>query len=268
MSRNINIDLRSLANWLKANKIALNIKKTEFVLFKRPTVKISDYPCIKMDGKKIYPSKQIKYLGVFIDEHLSWNYHINQLSMKLSRANGMLAKIRHFVNPELLKTIYHAILSSHMRYGCIVWGQKGSSLCTNICNLQNTALRIMFFAKLFDRTKPLFNLAGILQFSDMVILENIIFSHSFLSYYLPSSFREFFTLTKEAHNYETKRTKNVFFYVERVNTTKFGLNSIKYLCVKSWNLLLLRYPAIDFLNIKKLALVKLVKHEFINFYKD
>ena len=266
LSRQVNCDLRSLTNWLKANKIALNIKKTEFILFKKPSAVINDFPFVKMDGKKISPSRQIKYLGIYIDENLSWKYHITQLSNKLCRANGMLSKIRHFVTPSLLKTIYHAIFSSHMRYGCIVWGQIGSPLRSRICNLQNKALRIMCFAKLFDKTKPLFVKLNLLQFSDVVLLENILLSHAFVTKSLPVSFNDFFSLTNIVHRYETRRTANVFFKVKMVNTTRFGLNSIKSLCVKSWNSLLLAHPMVNFQNIKKFSLITLVQKYLICSY--
>ena len=212
-----------------------------------------------MDGKKLPPSKQIKYLGIFIDENLSWKYHINQLSTKLSRANGMLSKIRHFATPSLLKSIYHAIFASHMRYGCIVWGQNGSPLRSKICNLQNKALRLMCFADIFDKTKPLFVKMDLLQFTDIVLLENILFSHAFVTKTLPVSFQNFFTLANNVHCYETRRTSNVFFKVNMVNTTRYGLNSIKSIYIKSWNSLLLAHPTVDFLNIKRYNLVKLMQ---------
>ena len=53
---------------------------------------------IKIDGKKIEPSTHVKYLGILIDSFLNWNFHIDELSTKLSCAVGMLAKIRRYIN--------------------------------------------------------------------------------------------------------------------------------------------------------------------------
>ena len=169
----------------------------------------------------------------------------------------------HISSYRIIKTI---ILVTTFLYGCIVWGQIGSPLRSRICNLQNKALRIMCFAKLFDKTKPLFVKLNLLQFSDVVLLENILLSHAFVSKSLPVSFNDFFSLTNIVHRYETRRTANVFFKVKMVNTTRFGLNSIKSLCVKSWNSLLLAHPMVNFQNIKKFSLVPLVQKYLICSY--
>ena len=96
----VNLDLRFLCKWLKANKISLNASKTELIIFRDPRKKISFNLKIKIDGKKLLPSKFVKYLGVLIDCHLNWNFHEMDLHSKLTRANGMLSKIRHFVNHQ------------------------------------------------------------------------------------------------------------------------------------------------------------------------
>ena len=148
----------------------------------------------------------------------------------------------------------------------MVWGQKGSPLRSKVCNLQNKALRTMYFAKIFDRTKPLFALSHILQFSDAILLENLLFSHAFVIKCLPSSFNNFFSLSNESHYYETRRTAKVYFKVNMVNTTKYGLNSIKDLCIKSWNALLHDYPTIDFQLTKKSKLINLIKKQLFCSY--
>ena len=63
---------------------------------------------IKIDGKKT-PCSLVKYLGIYIDEHLNWNTHLAGLKPKLSRAVGMLSKLRYFVNKETLRMVYFGI---------------------------------------------------------------------------------------------------------------------------------------------------------------
>ena len=75
---------------------------------------------IKLDGKKITPSRYVKYLGIVIDCHLSWKYHELELHPKLSRAIGMLCKIRHYVNFDTLRMIYFGIFSSILMYGSLI----------------------------------------------------------------------------------------------------------------------------------------------------
>ena len=111
---------------------------------------------------------KVKYLGVTLDEHLSWKTHIKQILLKLSRANGLLAKVRHYVSKETLNNIYYALFHSHLQYAAIVWGQGKSQLATKIQTLQNKALRIIHFKSPRESANPLFCDSKILKFDDIV----------------------------------------------------------------------------------------------------
>ena len=97
LQKQVNLDLRFLCKWLKANKISLNASKTELLLFRHPNKVINYDLKIKINGKKLIPSNFVKYLGILIDCHLNWHIHTNDLITKLSCAIGMLSKIRHDV---------------------------------------------------------------------------------------------------------------------------------------------------------------------------
>ena len=91
---------------------------------KNPEDKLSMWNItIKIDGKKIEPLTHVKYLGILIDSFLNWNFHIDELSTELSRAVGMLAKIRHYIKAKTLSMVYHGIFSSLLLYGSQIWGQ-------------------------------------------------------------------------------------------------------------------------------------------------
>ena len=85
----------------------------------------------------------MKYLGVKIDEHLTWKPHIDGISTKLNKANAMLSKIRHFVDQKTLKAIYHAVFESHLHYSSLVWTQNFNYAKTVYHTKK--ALRLMFF---------------------------------------------------------------------------------------------------------------------------
>ena len=59
---------------------------------------------------------------MYIDKYLSWNYHILQLSKKLSKGNGILSKLRHTAPIETCLQVYYAIFYSYLIYGCNIWG--------------------------------------------------------------------------------------------------------------------------------------------------
>ena len=100
LQKELNSDLKNLYHWLLANKISLNETKTEIIHFHKINNSAPNNLKIKMSGKVIYPSKFIKYLGIYLDETLSGKTHCDELTKKLNRANGILAKSRHYVSSK------------------------------------------------------------------------------------------------------------------------------------------------------------------------
>ena len=95
---------------------------------------------------KLFSSKSVKYLGIYLQEHLSGSAHVIILLPKLRRANGMLSKIRQYTSAEQVKSIYHAVFASRMTYRCQIWGQSFNNTHINkIQTLQNNALIIITF---------------------------------------------------------------------------------------------------------------------------
>ena len=92
----VNTELKQVVKWLNLNKLSLNAAKTELIFFHSKRHSLSyDNISIKFNGIKLAPVDHIKYLGMYIDKHLTWDHHISELSKKLSKANGILSKIRY-----------------------------------------------------------------------------------------------------------------------------------------------------------------------------
>jgi hypothetical protein len=142
----------------------------------------------KIHGKRLVPSKIVKYLGVHLDEYLSGEAHCSELVKKLNRGNGMLAKARHYVPHLELKNIYHAIFSSHLMYGAQVWSSKLMSVNDKIFRLQKSAMRIMTFSDFRDHSEPLFKELSILKFQHSIDLANCLFVYDYLHNNLPTAF--------------------------------------------------------------------------------
>ena len=92
--------------WLRANRISLNVDKTEIIIFRPKDKNITKKLNFRISGQQVHISKQVKYLvSLMLDEYLSWSSHISMLKAKLSRANGLLAKLRYCTSSKLLTTI-------------------------------------------------------------------------------------------------------------------------------------------------------------------
>ena len=106
---NTNLELHKISEWFRANKLSLNEYKTTFALFYR----IQDrnnvplrLPILKINDYDIKRSSSIKFLGVLVDEHLSWTDHINILENKVSKNIGLLYKSKHLLNVSGMKSLY------------------------------------------------------------------------------------------------------------------------------------------------------------------
>ena len=142
IEKNINYDLKCLCKWLLANKISLNAAKTELIYFRKHSEEIPKLK-IKINGKKIYPSTHIKYLGIYLDEYLDGSYHCKVLEIRLGRSIALMAKTKYYLNQDERLMFYHATFSSLMLYGCQIWGHATNTKLHKIETLQNSAIRII-----------------------------------------------------------------------------------------------------------------------------
>ena len=121
LNKLVNADLKHLVNCLNANKISLNVLKSK-------QKKLEGDLKIKLCGKRLYPTESIKYLGVKIDTNFTWQHHANDLFIKLNRANFLLFKMRKYVSPKILRSIFFVIFDSYLSYCCLVGAQNFSTI--------------------------------------------------------------------------------------------------------------------------------------------
>ena len=252
MQKLVNADLKILYKWLLANKISLNCDKTEIIFFHKPGEIVPEMK-IKMNGHRIYPSNNIKYLGIYLDETLNGGFHCETLMKKLKRANGMLCKARHYITNDDLKTLYYAIFSSHLIYGCQIWGQTTNVFNQKIFKLQNRALRIISFSDISADCNPLYASLNIIKLEDQIVLQNCLFVHDALSNVSPICFQEYFKHTREIHSANTKSAKLGCLFVTHSGTVRYGLNSITNKCILNWNDITKKFN-IDLFTLKRYRL--------------
>ena len=105
LNKNVNRDLKLTVEWVRANKLSLNVK----------TIKtITKHLNFQLSGQKIKPTNQVQYLGVILQEDLHWNKYLSNLGRKLGCSVGLLSKIRHYVPKYLLRTIHFSIFNSYL----------------------------------------------------------------------------------------------------------------------------------------------------------
>ena len=101
---------------------------------------------IYINEKQLDECETYKYLGIIFDKDLKWKSHVEYICGKISRTVGCLAKLRHTVDIEVLREVYHALIHSYVRYGILAWGNVAESNLQPLTTLLNKAIRIMTFA--------------------------------------------------------------------------------------------------------------------------
>ena len=99
---------------------------------------------IKLNGKRLYETDSVRYLGIQIDKRLTWKQQINNVALKLNKANAMLSKLRHVLDIKTLRSVYYAIFESHLCYASLVWAENTVSV-KRLPLLQKKSLKKMFF---------------------------------------------------------------------------------------------------------------------------
>ena len=171
----VNKELRSMKRWLDANKLSLNIDKTNYIIFHSSSRNVPSDSTIKIGKKHIKRVKFVKFLGLLLDEHLSWKYHLSELSKKLARTCGIFFKIRNLLPLDVLLCLYNALFLSFLQYGLIVWGQTFASYIDPIFKLQKKAVRAISFQPRLSPSFPIFKDLKLLKLSEIFELRLLTF---------------------------------------------------------------------------------------------
>ncbi len=144
--RSINIGLSRIAEWFNNAKLSLNAGKSQAVIFHTRQTKIDLATIeIKINNQIIPMRKEIKCLGLTLDQHLSWIPQVNALMPKCQMAIGAIKKLRRNNIPlNVIKMVYNALFLSHIIYCLPVWGKCGVVTTQKLQVLQNKAIRAVF----------------------------------------------------------------------------------------------------------------------------
>ena len=137
-------DLNYVEQWLQENKLVLNQSKTKWMLFgTRQKLEHSSDIEIQFHGQNIERVSSFCYLGVTLDEHLSWNEHVEIICNKVSKRVGLLSRIRPYLTQKAAKCVYNCLIQPIFNYTDTVWGGLSIGCGKNLQRLQNRAARIV-----------------------------------------------------------------------------------------------------------------------------
>lgn len=149
---------------------------------------------------------ETKFLGIFLDENISWSKHIDQLCSKLAQSCFAICNLKNNLDKKSLLSVYYALVYSNLSYNIIVWGQ---SVDTNrIFILQKRILRIIFDMGYRESCRTMFRKEGILTLTSIYIFKLLIYIHTNRNK-LPIS----------DHQYSTRKKGDI--YINKCNLTLY-----------------------------------------------
>ena len=129
-----NKEINSLYMWFCANKLSLNAKKTKYIILKPHSKKcLVENRKLSIDGVSLERigndcvSKSTKFLGICLDENLTWKHHIANVNSKISRALFSIKQVKNILPVSMLNKLYFALIHPHLIYGILSWGNAGKS---------------------------------------------------------------------------------------------------------------------------------------------
>ena len=128
--------------WLKVNQLSLNVKKTSFITFGSYRDSIPASLSLYIYGKEIKRVQICKYLGIYIDCYLRWDYQIKELIKRTKFVLIIFYRLRSMLNGKSLKIIYHALFESVVNYGIIAWGGCNKSIWKPLLNTQKRLIKL------------------------------------------------------------------------------------------------------------------------------
>ena len=205
-----NIEMQKIANWFSANQLAVNVSKCKFLVFHNKGKRLNFegetivYNLNEIGNDDIHSniiplerihndaqdvaSQTYKYLGILLDENLTFNYHVDFICKKLSKALFCLRRAKSVLNKKALLILYHSTFHSHLLYCSNILGCASTPNIKRISVLQKKAIRLITLSNYNAHTELLFKQLDILPFDKILYESKMKFMHAIYNNNAPPSF--------------------------------------------------------------------------------
>ncbi len=198
---NMNSDLNQLSDWFRANQLSVNATKTKFIVFAKHSKMnlTSNTRKLYVDGEILERVQSTKFLGVFIDDKLEWNHHIDHVKKKMASGIYAMNSSKHILSYSNLKTLYFSLVHPYLLYGILLWGNAYKKHIHKLNVLQKKAIRIINGARYNEHSTPLFKNTGVLKLSDLFTQQLGLLMYKFTYSSCPSSMLRMFNYPLTGH---------------------------------------------------------------------
>ena len=169
----LNDELNKVVDWLSANKLSLNVKKTHCIIFRSYKKKIDCNLKLLINSVEIRQAESTKFLGIIIDQNLTWKYNTTYIKGKMSRGIGIICKARKFFKLDTLLNLYYSFIQPYMTYCIEVWGGMSKTYVFFIQNSKK-AVHIITCSPATAHSAPIFHKLKILPIEKLKTREGFL----------------------------------------------------------------------------------------------
>lgn len=218
------LTISQISDYFSSNKLLMNPSKTKYMIImpKHTRVDLSDVSLTLQDEQiqrvgNGQPENSTKFLGIHIDEHLTWNKHIDNVQTKISRSLFAINKVKHLLDRDSLETLYSSLIHSHLTYGNLAWGNAAPQVLNKLFLLQKKAIRCIHNSRYNSHTEPLFKKSKIFMLKDMFTYNVALFMYDYKHNILPASFQNYFIYERQINTRHNTRCSS-HMYIPRLSS--------------------------------------------------
>lgn len=172
-----------LKKWFDSNKLTLNLNKTKCIVFGNRAIDV--HRNVIINDTEIERVNEITFLGVLLQNKLSWKPHINHIKAKLCKSLAIISKVKELLNEKNVYILYCSLVLPYMTYGLEVWGNTYKTNLNPITIIQKRAIRIVNKVAYREHTNELFIKLKALKLKDLVDFKTAQFMYNISHNKLP-----------------------------------------------------------------------------------
>ena len=228
----LNKELVYVYDWLNANKLSLNILKTQYMIFRSRSKSVPLHSKVTLNNSSVDCVESTKFLGVIIDVNVTWIEHINKVKGKVSRGVGITCKARKVFDAATLLLLYNSLICPHIVYCIEIWGMASEVHLSSLYKIQKKIVKIIKSVPIRTNSNPLFIELKILPLFSVYRYNILLFMFKFIKGMLPEIFTKIFRRNSEIVHRITRQRYNL--YVPKCNTTLYK-KSLVMKGISEWN---------------------------------
>ena len=202
LTTKINSDLSNLGEWFKSNKLSLNVEKNEYMVF--DTKQGNNDFLINIVNKQIHATDHFRFLGIIIDNKLSWERHINHCKNKITGGTYAIRSSKNILSVQHLRIIYNSLIDSYLNYGLLLWGSELRKYIKPLEIQQNKGMRAVTNSHYTASASPLYKTLKLLPLMSKYELHMGQFMYKYHTHTLPIPLQSEFMTNAAVHGHNTR----------------------------------------------------------------